>query len=82
MSDYEKRLRETEAMNLLTNRILMDFLSLQIDSGNASLEGVKKLVDFSSDEVLRGAPAYEQEVRYFQQVLTQRFDETFKNKIP
>jgi hypothetical protein len=77
MSDVEGRLREVEALNLLTNRILMDYLSLQIDSGQASLDGVKRLVSFSAAEVLRGAPGLEQEVRFFEKVLVDRFDQTF-----
>jgi hypothetical protein len=77
MTDLEQRLRETEALNLMTNRILMDYLSLQIDSGHASLEGVKRLVAFSASEVLRGAPNLENEVRFFEKVLIDRFDQTF-----
>jgi hypothetical protein len=79
MSEIEGRLREVEALNLLTNRILMDYLSLQIDSGQASLDGVKRLIAFSANEVLRGSPAYEQEVRFFEKVMVDRFDETFAN---
>jgi hypothetical protein len=80
MSDLEQRLRETEAMNLLTNRILMDFLSLEIDRGATSLENVKKLVEFSAREVLRGAPSYEKEVNFFANVLSDRFNQTFPSK--
>jgi hypothetical protein len=80
MSDIEQRLREAEALNLLTNRILMDYLSLQIDGGQASVEGVKRLVAFSANEVIRGAPNLEVEARYFEKVLSARFDETFTNQ--
>ncbi len=80
MNNAEQRLREAEALNLITNRILMDYLSLQVDSGNATLEGVKRLIAFSAAEVLRGSPALEQEVRFFEQVLTDRFDQTFANR--
>ena len=80
MSDLDQRLRETEALNLMTNRILMDYLSLQIDGGHASLEGVKRLVAFSANEVLRGAPNLENEVRFFQKVMVERFDQTFADR--
>jgi hypothetical protein len=80
VSDLDKRLRETEALNLLTNRILMDFLSLQIDAGQANLDAVKRLISFSAVEVLRGAPSLEQEVRFFEEVLVGRFDQTFSER--
>lgn len=78
MSDIEQRLREVEALNLLTNRMFMDFLSLQIDAGHASLDGVKQMMRFSASEVLKGSAGYEQEVRFFEKVLIDRFDETFE----
>lgn len=80
MSDAERRLREAEALTLITNRILMDFLSLQVDSGQASLEGVKRLISFSADEVLRGSPGHEQEVRFFEKALIDRFDQTYSDR--
>lgn len=80
MSEDDQRLRDAEALNLLTNRILMDYLSLQIDSGHATLEGVKRLIAFSSSEVVRGAQGLEREVRFFERVLTDRFDETFASR--
>lgn len=76
-ADDESRLREVEALSLLTNRILMDYLSLQIESGQASLAGVKRLVGFSAAEVVRGSPGYEPEVRFFEKVMVDRFDETY-----
>ena len=77
MNELEQRLRETEALNLLTNRILMDYLSLQIDSGAASLDGIKQLVAFSANEVVHGSPILEAETRFFEKVLADRFDQTF-----
>jgi hypothetical protein len=76
----DQRLREAEALNLLTNRILMDFLSLQIDAGSATLDGVKALVAFSAAEVVRGSPVLNTEVRYFERVMLNRFDETFSSE--
>lgn len=81
MSHLEQRLREAEALNLLTNRILMDFLSLQIDSKAADLDAVKRLIAFSASEVVRGSPALEGETRFFEKVLVERFDETFSNEV-
>lgn len=80
MSASEQRLREAEALNLLTNRILMDYLSLQIDAGHASLDGVKQLIAFSANEVVRGSAPLEKEVRFFERVLSERFDETFSKR--
>lgn len=80
VSDVEQRLREAEALNLLTNRIVMDFLSLQIEAGNVSLAGVKQMIRFSATEVLKGSAGYEQEIRFFENVLVDRFDETFAGR--
>jgi len=70
------RLEEDEALMLLTNRILLDFISLQVDRGQFSREEAKKLVRFSSEEVKRGAPALSDRVDFFADVLVNRFDET------
>jgi hypothetical protein len=78
--DAETRLRQTEALNLLTNRILMDFLSLQIDKGLMTLKDAKALLQFSEREVIRGASQYEPEVNYFAKVLADRFDSTFEGR--
>jgi hypothetical protein len=75
--DLETRVRQVEALNLLTNRVLMDMLSLQVDSGAISLDHIKSLLKFSAQEVLRGAPQYKPEVDYFSEVMADRFDETF-----
>lgn len=76
MLDLDTRLRQTEALNLLTNRILMDFMSLQVDGGNMSVEGAKSLLNFSANEVVRGSPSLKPEVDFFTDVMTRRFDET------
>jgi hypothetical protein len=80
MTVSDQRLREAEALSLLTNRILMDYLSLQIDSGQASLDGIKQLIAFSANEVVRGSSPLEKEVRFFERVLSDRFDETFSKR--
>lgn len=81
MSESDQRLREAEALNLLTNRILVDYLSLQIDEGRASLAGVKRLIAFSATEVVRGSADHAVDVRFFEKVLTDRFDQTFPEKL-
>lgn len=80
MNDDEQRLREVEALTLLTNRVLMDYLSLQVDGGKAALDGMKQLIAFSANEVIRGSNALEPEVRFFEKVLVNRFTETFTGR--
>jgi hypothetical protein len=80
MLDSDTRLRQSEALTLLTNRILMDFISLQVDAGKMSVEGAQSLMDFSATEVLRGSPGLEPEVEFFLGVLKRRFDETDYSK--
>ena len=78
--DIETRLRQAEALNLLTNRILMDMISLQVDAGIMTVDGVKSLVRFSATEVIRGAAQLKPEVDYFSDVMVNRFDETIYKK--
>lgn len=77
MTGFDGQLREVQALGLLTNRILMDFLSLQIDSGAASVEGLKRLISFSADEVCRGSPSMEHEVRALEVALIEKFETTY-----
>ena len=72
----ESRIEEDEALLLLSNRILLDYISLQIDRGLFALEDAKKLVRFSASEVKRGAPGLSERVDFFADVLVNRFDET------
>lgn len=74
--DIETRLRQSEALTLLTNRLLMDYISLQIDSGRWSVEEAKALVRFSSQEVICGSSQLAPEVEFFRDILTQRIDQT------
>lgn len=77
MSDpLDDRVSEDEALSLLTNRILLDYISLQVDSGRLPLEDAKQLVSFSADEVKRGAPWLSAKVDFFAEVIKRRFDET------
>lgn len=72
----DDRFSEDEALSLLTNRILLDYISLQVDSGRLPLEDAKRLVGFSAAEVKRGAPWLSEKVDFFADVIKRRFDET------
>jgi hypothetical protein len=76
MLDLEKRLREAEAFALLTNRILMDHISLLIDGGKMTVEEAKQLTSFSAEQVKKGSPALSAEVDFFRDVTIRRFEET------
>jgi len=72
----QDRINEEEALTLLTNRILLDYISLQVDAGAMSVDQAKKLVEFSAVEVKRGAPRLEPSVDFFADIIKRRFDET------
>lgn len=77
MSDpLDDRFSEDEALSLLTNRILLDYISLQVDAGRLPVEDAKQLVGFSANEVKRGAPWLSEKVDFFADVIKRRFDET------
>jgi hypothetical protein len=66
--------KEEQAALLLTNRLLLDWLSLSVDSGGISREMAEKLIDFSADEVVKGAP--------WIAVETHAFAQLFKDRLP
>jgi hypothetical protein len=68
--------KSAAALSLLTNRVLFDFISLQVDSGRMSVAQAKALVRFSADEVIKGAPALHDEVKALATLIANRFDET------
>ncbi len=72
----QDRIDEGQALSLLTNRILLDYISLQVDTGAMSIDQAKKLVEFSAVEVKRGAPTLKQSVDFFADIIKRRFDET------
>jgi hypothetical protein len=76
MLDNETRLRQAEAFALLTNRILLDYISLQIDSGKMTRKEAKQLTAFSAEQVVKGSPSLKPEVDFFRDVTLRRFDET------
>ncbi len=48
--------KDEQALVLLTNRLLLDWLSLTVDSGAMTRETARSLIDFSAKEVVKGAP--------------------------
>jgi hypothetical protein len=66
--------KDTKALLLLTNRMLLDWLSLEVDRGRIERERADWMIDFSADQVVKGAPDVEQQVRWMA--------ELFKNRLP
>jgi hypothetical protein len=64
--------KDAQALLLLTNRILLDYLSIKVSDGSYDRGAVEKLISFSESEVLRGAPWVEAEVRQFAQLFRDR----------
>jgi hypothetical protein len=57
--------KEAQALLLLTNRVLLDYLSIKVSEGTYARRAVEQLISFSEEEVVRGAPWLEAEVRQF-----------------
>jgi hypothetical protein len=64
--------KEAQALLLLTNRVLFDYLSIQVSEGSYRREAVERLISFSEEEVVKGAPALEDEVRQFAALFRER----------
>lgn len=56
---------EAQALLLFTNRLLLDVLSIAVDSGNISRADVEKIIDFSADQVVQGAPHLREPVELY-----------------
>jgi len=65
---------DTQAVLLLTNRLLLDWISIAVDTGQVDRGLVERLIDFSAAEVAKGAPQLEEP--------TKRFAELFKSRLP
>jgi hypothetical protein len=65
---------DTQAVVLLTNRLLLDWISISVDSGAMERGLAERLIDFSAAEVVRGAPELKEP--------TLRFAELFKSRLP
>lgn len=70
--DLDQRLRELEALNLLTNRMLNDLISLQVSSGAYNRDTVLRLIRFSADQVIAGSPHTRELVDFYADVTAQR----------
>lgn len=57
--------KDEQALLLFTNRLLMDWISISVDSGTISRSTVERLVDFSASQVVQGAPWLQTEVEGF-----------------
>lgn len=65
---------DTEAVLLLTNRLLLDWISIAVDTGAFDPDLARRIIDFSAAEVIKGAPELEEP--------TTRFAELFKSRLP
>jgi hypothetical protein len=64
--------REEQALLLFTNRLLLDWISIAIDTGAVTNEQVERLIDFSVGQVVQGAPWLADETRAFADVTKSR----------
>lgn len=64
--------KETQALLLFTNRMLMDLISIGVDTGKLEKDLITRLVSFSADEVVKGAPWLDDEVRFFERLTLER----------
>ena len=63
---------EEQALLLLTNRLLFDWISLTVDRGEIDRSLVEQLIDFSAAEVSKGAPWITSDVAKFAVLFKQR----------
>jgi hypothetical protein len=64
--------KDAQALLLLTNRILLDYLSLKVSDGSYDRAAVERLIAFSESEVVKGAPWLEAEVGQFAKLFRER----------
>lgn len=66
--------RDEQALLLLTNRLLLDWISIAVDRGEVDRMLAERLIDFSASEVIKGAPSLADE--------TSSFASLFKERMP
>jgi hypothetical protein len=66
--------REEQALLLLTNRLLLDWFSISVDTGLIDKGSAERLIDFSAKEVAKGAPWLSHD--------TQTLAEIIKSRLP
>lgn len=64
--------KDAQALLLLTNRVLFDYLSIKVSEGTYKRAAIENLISFSADEVAKGAPWVEAEVRQFAALFQER----------
>lgn len=57
--------KEEQALLLFTNRLLVDWISIAIDTGAVTRDQAERLIDFSAGQVVQGAPWLAEETRAF-----------------
>jgi hypothetical protein len=68
--------KDEQALLLFTNRLLLDWLSIAVDTGQVPRDVVERLIDFSTDQVIQGAPWLAEETRAFAELTKGRLPET------
>jgi hypothetical protein len=66
---------EAKALLLFTNRLLLDVLSIAVDSGRISRSELERIIDFSAREVVRGAPELQRLVDFYASLTKDRLPE-------
>lgn len=64
--------KDAQALLLLTNRLLLDYLSIKVSEGTYPRAAVESLISFSEEEVAKAAPWVEEEVRQFAELFRTR----------
>lgn len=64
--------KDEQALLLLTNRLLLDWISIAVDNGTCSREFAQRLIDFSAAQVVQGAPWVAEETHQFAKVFKER----------
>lgn len=67
--------QESQALLLFTNRLLLDVLSIAVDSGKIERDLLDRVINFSASEVVRGAPALKEHVELFVSLTKSRLPE-------
>lgn len=57
--------KEEQALLLFTNRLLVDWISIAVDTGAVTRDRAERLIDFSAGQVVQGAPWLAEETRAF-----------------
>jgi hypothetical protein len=64
--------KDEQALLLFTNRLLLDWISISIDSGSIAKSTVERLIDFSTQQVVQGAPWLQPELENFATLTKER----------